>query len=128
MNRSLQSKWFKTWCWLHYDQSRGLVFCHTCVQAANSEKMMSGTVDLAYIACDYFNWEDASGERGAFDGNEHSQTCCGACIHNSKHNPGCRGIALNCTCPGKKANRQHCLKITQNVTFFSKAKCDTSWA
>ena len=31
--RSFQATWFNWWWWLHYDSSRDLAFCFTCVKA-----------------------------------------------------------------------------------------------
>ena len=30
---SVQSQWFGTWPFLHYDEGKDVVFCHTCVTA-----------------------------------------------------------------------------------------------
>ena len=52
------------WQWLHYDQSKDMAFCHTCIMA---KKIMSlGTGDLAFVSRGYSNWKDAMGEKGAF--------------------------------------------------------------
>jgi len=57
VNRSFQAQKFR---WLHYDQSRDLAFCHTCVSAVKSGKMKSaGNVDLAFISRGFCNWKDA---------------------------------------------------------------------
>lgn len=36
---SFQSKWFKTWKWLHYIESEDVVFCYTCDKAVNGKGM-----------------------------------------------------------------------------------------
>jgi len=60
VNRSFQAQWFQTFRWLHYDQSRDLAFCHTCVSAVKSGRMKSaGNVDPAFISRGFCNWKDA---------------------------------------------------------------------
>ena len=39
VNRSFQSSWFIKWKWLHYESSRDVVYCHTCVTGVNSSKL-----------------------------------------------------------------------------------------
>ena len=59
---SFQSQWFSKWQWLHYDQSRDMAFCHTCMMAVKSKKITSlGTGDLAFVSHGYSNWKDATG-------------------------------------------------------------------
>ena len=68
LNVPFQSQWFSKWQWLHYDQSRDMAFCHTCIMAVKSKKITSlGTGDLAFVSCRYSNWKDAMGEKGAFN-------------------------------------------------------------
>ena len=56
VKRSFQSQWFIKWQWLHYDQSRDLAFCHTCVMAVKSKKIRSlGAGDLAFVCHGYSN-------------------------------------------------------------------------
>ena len=45
VHRSCQASWFKTWSWLHYDQSSDQVFCHICQKATHEEKMQKGRGD-----------------------------------------------------------------------------------
>ena len=74
INRSFQAQWFQKFRWLHYDQARDLAFCHTCVSVVKSGKMKStGNVDSAFISRGFYNWKDASGEKGAFNSHEHSK-------------------------------------------------------
>ncbi len=30
-SRAFQSHWFKIWTFLHYDETKDVVFCHTCM-------------------------------------------------------------------------------------------------
>ena len=60
VNRSFQAQWFQKFRWLHYDQSRNLAFCHTCVSVVKSGKMKSaGNVDSAFISRGFCHWKDA---------------------------------------------------------------------
>ena len=75
VKRSFQSQWFSKWQWLHYDQSRDMAFCHTCIIAVKSKKITSlGTGDLAFVSRGYSNWKDATGEKGAFNTHQKSAT------------------------------------------------------
>ena len=124
INCSFQAQWFQKFRWLHYDQSRDLAFCHTCVSAVQSGKMKSaGNVDSAFISRRFCNWKDASGEKGAFSNHEHSK------CHKS-------AVELVVTLPRttmdvgkmlssahseqKKANREYLLKVIQNVRFLAR--------
>ncbi|XP_071810718.1 zinc finger MYM-type protein 1-like [Apostichopus japonicus] len=59
---SFQPSWFRTYKWLHYDESRDMAFCHTCIQAHNRKiRLISGgNVDLAFISTGFRNWKDAT--------------------------------------------------------------------
>ena len=37
--RSFQAVWFDRWQWLHYDCSRDVAFCFTCIKAIKTGKM-----------------------------------------------------------------------------------------
>ena len=37
--RSFQAAWFDRWQWLHYDCSRDVAFCFTCIKAIKTGKM-----------------------------------------------------------------------------------------
>ena len=42
---SFQPAWFDRWKWLHYDSSRDLAFCFTCIKAIKTGKMkLSGNM------------------------------------------------------------------------------------
>ena len=68
VNRLFQYQWFEKWRWIHYDESRDLAFCHTCIMEMKTGKMKSvGNVDSVFVFRGYSNWKDASGERGALN-------------------------------------------------------------
>ena len=121
VKRSFQSQWFSKWQWLHYDQSRDMAFCHTCIMAVKSKKITSlGTGDLAR---GYSNWKDATGEKGAFNTHQKSAT----------HK---RAVEVMFTLPAttgnvgemlsrahaqeRLANRDYLLKLFQNIQFLSR--------
>ena len=60
---SFQAHWFGKWRWLHYDSCRDLAFCHTCVTALKTGKLISlkGNVkDSAFLYNGFCNWKDAT--------------------------------------------------------------------
>ena len=61
------------WQWLHYESTRDLGFCHTCVTAIKTGKMkITGNVkDSAFIYNGFCNWKDAT---RCFSGHEDSAT------------------------------------------------------
>ena len=74
VNRAFQAQWFAKWQWLHYDCSRDLVFCHTCVTAFKTGKLrlsMGNVKDSAFIFAGFSNWKDAT---VAFGSHEKSAT------------------------------------------------------
>ena len=50
VHRSCQASLFKTWSWLHYDQSSDQVFCHICQKATHEGKMQKGRGDPAFVS------------------------------------------------------------------------------
>ena len=45
---SFQPSWFNHWQFLHYDESRDVVFCHTCLKGFE-QKMKSNQPDPAFV-------------------------------------------------------------------------------
>ena len=60
MKCACQHSWFTGRGWLHYDVSRDLVFCFTCVKAYQQNKLHSANIETAFIAKGYSNWKDGS--------------------------------------------------------------------
>ena len=59
MERSCQSSWFSRWPFLHYDEGKDTLFCHTCLLAYKSKKMKTTSQDdpafvTSYIYLLYF--------------------------------------------------------------------------
>ena len=48
--RSFQSDWLKKWPFLHYNESKYVVFCHTCMVAAKRKILSSGNLDPAFVS------------------------------------------------------------------------------
>ena len=49
VHRSFQPSWFNHWQFLHYDESRDIVFCHTCLKGFEQKKMKSNRADPAFV-------------------------------------------------------------------------------
>ena len=59
--RSFQAAWFDRWRWLHYDCSRDVAFCFTCIKAIKAGKMkISGnTKGSSFIFNGFHSWKEA---------------------------------------------------------------------
>ena len=58
---SFQAKWFDLWRWLHWDDGKKSVFCHTCVRASQAGKLtFSKNAEAAFITRGFQNWKDAT--------------------------------------------------------------------
>ena len=124
VNRSFQNQWFEKWRWLHYDESRDLAFCHTCVVAMKTGKMKNaGTVDSAFVFRGYCNWKDTSGEKGAFNNHEHStvhKKAVELVVTLPKSTRDVGELLSSAHAQEKRANRQYLLKVIQNVRFLAR--------
>ena len=121
---SFQSQWFSKWQWLHYDQSRDMAFCHTCMMAVKSKKITSlGTGDLAFVSRGYSNWKDATGEKGAFNTHQKSSTHKRA-VEVMFTLPATTGnvgeMSSRAHAQERLANRDNLLKLFQNIQFLSR--------
>ena len=47
--RACQSSWFKLWPFLHYDEAKDVLFCHTCVVGLGQKKLKPSNVDPAFV-------------------------------------------------------------------------------
>ena len=58
---SFQAAWFDRWRWLHYDCSRDLAFCFTCIKAIKTGKMkLAGNAkDSSFIFNGFHSWKEA---------------------------------------------------------------------
>ena len=61
--RSFQSSWFLKWGWLHYDAASDVAFCHICIRALKSGKMLmttGNTRDSSFAVGGFCNWKDGT--------------------------------------------------------------------
>ena len=59
VRRACNPSWFDSYSWLHYEESRDVVFCYLCKQASQQNKLKATCVDAAFISRGYCNWKDA---------------------------------------------------------------------
>lgn len=133
VKRSFQSQWFSKWQWLHYDESRDLAFCHTCIKAVKSKKILSlGTGDLAFLTQGYSNWKDATGEKGGLNTHQKSATHKEAVEVLIKLPATTRNVAdmlSQSHARERIANRDYLLKLFQNIQFLSRQlRHSLTWA
>lgn len=60
-NRTCHYNWFEEWKWLHYDEKKDSVFCHTCV-LADQQKLMplkEKKSKTNFIKCGFRKWKNA---------------------------------------------------------------------
>ena len=51
VERSCQSSWFSRWPFLHYDEGKDALFCHTCLLVYKSKKMKTTSrADPAFVS------------------------------------------------------------------------------
>lgn len=50
VQRSCQRSWFERWPFLHYDEGKDVVFCHTCVTGFRQGKMKSSKAEPAFVS------------------------------------------------------------------------------
>ena len=51
VQRSFQPSWFSQWPFLHYDESKDVVYCHTCVIGFKLRRMKTSTrADPAFVS------------------------------------------------------------------------------
>ena len=50
VQRSFRPSWFSQWPFLHYEESRDLVFCHTCVMGFKLKWMRTNSGDPALVS------------------------------------------------------------------------------
>ena len=52
--RSFQATWFKQWPFLHYDELKDAVYCHTCVTGFKQGKMRTSKASSAFVSLFYY--------------------------------------------------------------------------
>ncbi len=48
--RSFQPAWFSQWPFLHYDEAKDVVYCHTCLLGFKMNRMKTHTADPAFVS------------------------------------------------------------------------------
>ena len=51
---TFQQEWFTKFPFLHYDEAKDIVFCHTCLMAVKKKRMKTGYIDPAFVSCCIF--------------------------------------------------------------------------
>ena len=74
--RSFQENWFGLYNWLHFDEEKDAAFCHVCMQAMESEILVTPWKDDAFVTKGFRSWKKAlyieKNKLGAFE--KHSQS------------------------------------------------------
>ena len=58
--RSFQHAWFKQWTFLHYDEAKDLVCCHTCLLCFKEKRLRSANANPAFVSsvnCELFDMD-----------------------------------------------------------------------
>jgi len=52
VHRSCQASWFRSWRWLHYNESDDSLLCHLCCRAIKEKKIgiKPGATDEAFVS------------------------------------------------------------------------------
>ena len=123
VRRAFQAQWFGKWRWLHYDCSRDLAFCHTCISAFRTGKLKrsSGNVkDSAFLFAGFSNWKDAT---VAFVTHEKSAThkrAVESVITIPQTTSDVGELLSSAHAAEKRANRQCLVTIAENVRFLAR--------
>lgn len=48
--RSFQVQWFQQWPFLHYDENKDVVYCHTCIVSVKLKRMRTSKADPAFVS------------------------------------------------------------------------------
>ena len=128
--RSFQSKWFKTWKWLHCIESKDVVFCHTCVKTVKGKEMVASEKSLSespFISGGFSNWKDAT---RCFGRHEESSMHLKAVefvfviprTHKDIKEMLCSSIANQ-----KQENHLYLMKVTQNIKYLAYKVYSLAW-
>ena len=58
--RSVQSNWFQSWTWLHYQESSDELFCFLCVKAYQQKKIHNTKTEQTFISTGFSDWKKAT--------------------------------------------------------------------
>ena len=113
--RHCQSKWFKTFPWLHYDVKKDSVFCHFCI--LHEDKLLAEhNKDPAYISTGFKNWKKAP---KCFNTHETSN-CHKAALTNQVTVPKCGDVAelMNKDLAKQRSDERQYLKVVMECLQF----------
>ena len=69
-----QKHWYKTYPWLHYEQSTQAVLCFSCAKASAFGLLDSvRCTESSFLLSGYTNWKKAVGKNGRFEGHQSSK-------------------------------------------------------
>ena len=54
--RSSQANFFFKWPFLHYNESRDLVYCHVCMVAVQTNRLKGRNADAAFVSLLFYNY------------------------------------------------------------------------
>lgn len=108
--------------WLHYDVSKDVVFCLTCVEANQQTSCMlaHGNIETAFISKGYSNWKDAS-----VNLIKHETSICHIAANERVNilpstTPDVGDMLCAQAAKEKQANRECFLKFLSNVRFLAR--------
>ena len=50
VSRSFQPGWYSQWPFLHYDEAKDVVYCHTCLLGFKLKRMKTNSADSAFVS------------------------------------------------------------------------------
>ena len=126
---SFQSKWFKTWKWLHYIESEDVVFCHTCVKAIKGKEMVALEKLLSespFISGGFSNWKDATRCFGRHKESSMHLTAVESVFVIPRTHEDIKEMLCSSIADQKWENRLYLMKVTQNIKS-SKTRYSLAW-
>jgi len=72
--RSFQPVWFERYKWLHYDETRDVVFRHICLKALENNMLSSLNADPTFTRNGFINWKNATDTKERFHKHESSDS------------------------------------------------------
>ena len=126
--RSFRENWFHLHNWLHYDKEKDAAFCHVCMQAIDSEILVTPWKDDAFITKGFRSWKKTlyivKNKPGAFEKQSQSDSHKSAVERQitlpSKSYGKIPKMASKSSANEQKENQEILLKILENVLFLRK--------
>ena len=123
VKRAFQAKWFGKWRWLHYDHSRDLAFCRTCITAIKMGRLtlsVGNVKDSAFVYPGFSNWKDGI---AAFESHEKSAThkrAVEGVITLPKTTRDIGELISSAHAAEKRKNQQCLVTIAKNICFLAR--------